>query len=134
MIISFFKWFIIYLFSVNIKPPRHRFGFSLTWGWQYLLRPSGKKNRSFKKRSRKIHMPSVSNPINCSILGISGPRIWNQKSPEWCSFWGHKLPGNVYFWSHKLVDRSFMPPLPPPWEPQKNMPWGVMASFPPSII
>ena len=25
--------FIIYL-SVNIKPPRHRFGFSLAWGWQ----------------------------------------------------------------------------------------------------
>ena len=25
----------IYLFSVNIKPPRHRFGFSLAWGWQY---------------------------------------------------------------------------------------------------
>ena len=24
--------FIIY--SVNIKPPRHRFGFSLAWGWQ----------------------------------------------------------------------------------------------------
>ena len=23
----------IYLFSVNIKPPRHRFGFSLAWGW-----------------------------------------------------------------------------------------------------
>jgi hypothetical protein len=29
--------FIIYLFiylSVNIKPPRHRFGFSLALGWQ----------------------------------------------------------------------------------------------------
>jgi hypothetical protein len=26
----------IYLFSVNIKPPRHCFGFSLAWGWQYL--------------------------------------------------------------------------------------------------
>ena len=27
----------IYLFisSVNIKPPRHHFGFSLAWGWQY---------------------------------------------------------------------------------------------------
>jgi hypothetical protein len=24
----------IYLFSVNIKPPRHRFGYSLAWGWQ----------------------------------------------------------------------------------------------------
>jgi hypothetical protein len=24
-----------YLFRVNIKPPRHRFGFSLAWGWQY---------------------------------------------------------------------------------------------------
>ena len=24
------------LFSVNIKPPRHRFGFSLAWGWQLL--------------------------------------------------------------------------------------------------
>jgi hypothetical protein len=23
-----------FLFSVNIKPPRHRFGFSLAWGWQ----------------------------------------------------------------------------------------------------
>ena len=23
------------LFRVNIKPPRHRFGFSLAWGWQY---------------------------------------------------------------------------------------------------
>ena len=27
----------IYLFSVNIKPPRHRFGFSLAWVWQYLI-------------------------------------------------------------------------------------------------
>ena len=26
--------FIYYLFSVNIKPPRHRFGFSLAWVWQ----------------------------------------------------------------------------------------------------
>ena len=26
--------FIIYYLSVNIKPPRHRFGFSLAWGWQ----------------------------------------------------------------------------------------------------
>ena len=25
---------IIYL-SVSIKPPRHRFGFSLAWGWQF---------------------------------------------------------------------------------------------------
>ena len=25
---------IYYLFSVNIKPPRHRFGFSLAWGCQ----------------------------------------------------------------------------------------------------
>ena len=27
------KIFYYYL-SVNIKPPRHRFGFSLAWGWQ----------------------------------------------------------------------------------------------------
>ena len=27
--------YLFYLFSVNIKPPRHRFGFSLAWGWQY---------------------------------------------------------------------------------------------------
>ena len=26
-----------YLFSVNIKPSRHRFGFSLAWDWQYTL-------------------------------------------------------------------------------------------------
>jgi hypothetical protein len=26
--------FIYLLFSVNIKPPRHRFGFSLAWDWQ----------------------------------------------------------------------------------------------------
>ena len=26
----------IILFSVNIKPPRHRFGFSLAWGWQFI--------------------------------------------------------------------------------------------------
>ena len=24
----------IIISSVNIKPPRHRFGFSLAWGWQ----------------------------------------------------------------------------------------------------
>ena len=28
--------YLFILFSVNIKPPRHRFGFSLAWGWQYL--------------------------------------------------------------------------------------------------
>ena len=26
----------IYCLSVNIKPPRHRFGFSLAWGWQFV--------------------------------------------------------------------------------------------------
>ena len=26
-----------YLFSVNIKPPRHRFGLSLAWDWQYYV-------------------------------------------------------------------------------------------------
>jgi hypothetical protein len=26
---------LFYLFSVNIKPPRHRFGFSLARDWQY---------------------------------------------------------------------------------------------------
>ena len=30
-----FIYLFIYLFSVNIKPPRHRFGFSLAWGWQF---------------------------------------------------------------------------------------------------
>ena len=30
------KCFLLLLFylSVNLKPPRHRFGFSLAWGWQ----------------------------------------------------------------------------------------------------
>jgi hypothetical protein len=28
------KIFIIIISSVNIKPPSHRFGFSLAWGWQ----------------------------------------------------------------------------------------------------
>jgi hypothetical protein len=27
--------FIIIIYSVNIKPSRHRFGFSLAWDWQY---------------------------------------------------------------------------------------------------
>ena len=27
-----------YLFSVNIKPSRHRFGFSLAWDWQYICK------------------------------------------------------------------------------------------------
>jgi hypothetical protein len=27
---------IIIIDTVNIKPPRHRFGFSLSWGWQYI--------------------------------------------------------------------------------------------------
>jgi hypothetical protein len=27
----------IYLFSVNINPPRHRFGFSLAWDWQLII-------------------------------------------------------------------------------------------------
>ena len=26
----------ISIYSVNIKPPGHRFGFSLAWGWQNL--------------------------------------------------------------------------------------------------
>jgi hypothetical protein len=25
----------LFIYSANIKPPRHRFGFSLAWGWQY---------------------------------------------------------------------------------------------------
>ena len=29
---------IIIMSSVNIKPTRHRFGFSLAWDWQYTLR------------------------------------------------------------------------------------------------
>ena len=32
------KWFLLFyllLFIMNIKPPRHRFGFSLAWGWQF---------------------------------------------------------------------------------------------------
>ena len=28
-------YFLLFIYSVNIKPPRHRFGFSLAWGWQY---------------------------------------------------------------------------------------------------
>jgi hypothetical protein len=28
--------FILVLFSVNIKPSRHRFGFSLAWDWQFI--------------------------------------------------------------------------------------------------
>ena len=31
-----FKYLLL-LFSVNIKPPRHRFGLCLAWGWQYLF-------------------------------------------------------------------------------------------------
>jgi hypothetical protein len=27
--------FIYFIYSVNIKPTRHRFGFSLAWDWQY---------------------------------------------------------------------------------------------------
>ena len=38
---------IIYL-SVNIKPPRHRFGFSLAWGWQYW-----RSSQSFKKKQKQ---------------------------------------------------------------------------------
>ena len=30
-------YLLFILFSVNIKPPRHRFGFSLAWGWQFEL-------------------------------------------------------------------------------------------------
>jgi hypothetical protein len=26
--------FLLFIYSVNIKPPRHHFGFSLAWGWQ----------------------------------------------------------------------------------------------------
>ena len=26
--------FLLFIYSGNIKPPRHRFGFSLAWGWQ----------------------------------------------------------------------------------------------------
>ena len=39
VIIYFLLFIIIYLFSANIKPPRHRFGFSLAWGWQ-LVNPN----------------------------------------------------------------------------------------------
>jgi hypothetical protein len=36
-VVYLFILFIIYyyLFSVNITPSRHRFGFSLAWDWQY---------------------------------------------------------------------------------------------------
>jgi hypothetical protein len=64
-----------------------------------------KTNIYFKKRSKNSHMLAVYGLRNCTILAIFGPRIRNQKSPEWCSFWGHKLPGNGYFWHHKLPKR-----------------------------
>ena len=28
---------LLFYLSVNIKPPRHRFGFSLAWGWQLMF-------------------------------------------------------------------------------------------------
>jgi hypothetical protein len=33
---GFYYYYLLFylLFSVNIKPPRHRFGFSLAWDWQ----------------------------------------------------------------------------------------------------
>ena len=31
-----FYYYLLFISSVNIKPPRHRFGFSLAWGWQYM--------------------------------------------------------------------------------------------------
>ena len=42
-----FLLFIIY--SVNTKPPRHRFGFSLAWGWQ---QDSSKCNLEFIKYAK----------------------------------------------------------------------------------
>ena len=34
--IHLFLFIIIIIYSGNIKPHRHSFGFSLAWGWQYL--------------------------------------------------------------------------------------------------
>ena len=34
LFIYFLFLIIIIIYGVNIKPPWHRFGFSLAWGWQ----------------------------------------------------------------------------------------------------
>ena len=92
---------IIFLFRIK-KPCINQLQNKITILLNMFKGQMGKKNKAFKKRARNSHMPTVSGPRNCTILEISGPWIWNQKSPKWFSFWGHKLPESGYFWSHKL--------------------------------
>ena len=34
LLLLFIYYLLLFIYSVNIKPPRHRFGFSLASGWQ----------------------------------------------------------------------------------------------------
>ena len=51
------KWLIIiyylFIYSVNIKPSRHRFGFSLAWDWQYIYKLKEHMLLRIAERSRK---------------------------------------------------------------------------------
>ena len=78
---------IIFLFKIKICI--NQLKNKITIHLNIFLGEVEKKNRSFKTRSRNSHMPAVSGPRTCTGLEISGPRIWDQKWPEWCSFWGH---------------------------------------------
>jgi hypothetical protein len=50
----------IYLF-VNIKPPRHRFGFSLAWGWQNQV---GTKMREKNVGRGTNYLPQIPHGMN----------------------------------------------------------------------
>jgi hypothetical protein len=52
-----FIYLFIYLFRVNIKPPRHRFGFSLAWDWQF------KTFKTFKTNFKLMHAV-----VGCAVL------------------------------------------------------------------
>ena len=61
----YFYLFYYYL-SVNIKPPRHRFGFSLAWGWQLKNLHNLKEGGIFFKST----FSNLLKDITAFILGI----------------------------------------------------------------
>ena len=49
MVLLFFLFIIIIISSVNIKPTRHHFGFSLAWDWQNTVRVGIRTLRNWVK-------------------------------------------------------------------------------------
>ena len=68
-IIYYYLFIIIY--SVNIKPSRHRFGFSLAWGWQYIILPVTKLFFKLGGKEEEKYTPPLVGMLSRIILQIN---------------------------------------------------------------